>query len=460
MTRIDPKKPSTQGPTVSMDSPLLGTRTRKLVPGRMVVRHGDEVVYDDNPPQSLGLDPRVVETDWYPDPWFTRPLPEGMERTLASAGFGSDERRVAAEGLRIVFPRHVCQEMAAEESRLEIIYGLYEPSVIDIMPLLPLGFDLHACRPDSRHKLLDNLRRPKTFSAAEREVWAWARLVRAGLSPEVEPRGRGEKRPDFAVRGAGEVCFVEVKTNPMPDAEWALDDVRRWVGPDVDTLAHPERFVHVKGTELLGDAFFQPDPAHTVKALRPELRTGLTQIRKAIRAANYAAGEYPGGRYVNATLASEPVDFIGQTALDLWAGFSDNKLVARVLRKVREANSQVPRGQKAVVALDVGGLKNLALLQVELQFEARSRPKDFECISSVVAVAITQTLTKFRVELTLALPTFAPLLTPLQQRVVEALLGRQVDQPPDWPTSEDEGGLPEPIPFGRGAVFTCPLKSA
>jgi hypothetical protein len=73
VTRIDPKKASTQGPTVSMDSPLLGTRTRKLVPGRTVVRHGDEVVYDDNPPQSLGLDPRVVETDCLAVPVLPRP---------------------------------------------------------------------------------------------------------------------------------------------------------------------------------------------------------------------------------------------------------------------------------------------------------------------------------------------------------------------------------------------------
>ena len=66
------------------------------------------------------------------------------------------------------YPHHVCQEMAADESRLEIIYGLYEPFVLSIMPLLPLGLDLHACQPHGHDQLLDKLRRPETFFATER----------------------------------------------------------------------------------------------------------------------------------------------------------------------------------------------------------------------------------------------------------------------------------------------------
>jgi hypothetical protein len=397
----------------------------------------------------------MADTDWFPDPWFTRQLSEGVEQTLAAAGFHSRERRVAADGLRIAYPHHVCQEMAADENRLEIICGLYEPFVLSIMPLLPLGLDLHACQPHGQDRLLNKLRRPETFCATEREVWAWARLVRAGLSPELEPRGRGNSRPDFAVRSGTEVCFLEVKTNPMPDAERALWDLRTRVGPDVDQIAHPEKFLHVMGTELLGDVFFQPKPEEAAKMLLPELRTALFQIRKAIRNANYADGDYPGGRYVKARLASEPKDLLGQTALDLWAGFSDKKLVARVLRKVREANSQIPREHKAVVVVDVGGLKNLALLLEELQFQAKARPKDFECVSTVVTLAMTSTPTKIRDELALALPPFAPVLSDLQRRVVEALLGRPINQPPDWPMNG--GDLTEHSRFGPGTLFTCPL---
>jgi hypothetical protein len=452
---IDSKKLTIPGGTVSMVSPLLGTRTRRLGPGRMVVRQGDEIVCDVEEPQSPGLDPHVVEADWYPDPWFTRPLPEGVEQTLDSAGFGSKERRLAADGLQIAYPHHVCQDMAADESRLEIIYRLYEPFVLSIIPLLPLGLDLHACQPHTHGRLLDKLRHPETFWATEREVWAWARLVRAGLSPEVEPRGRGDSRPDFAIMSGGEVCFLEVKTNPMPDAERALWDLRSRVVADVDQIAHTEKFLHVMGTELLGDVFFQPKPVQAVMALLPELRIGFSQVHKAIRTAGYADGVYDGGRYVKARLASEPKELLGQTALDLWAGFSDKKLVARVLRKVREANSQVPRGQKAVVVVDIGGLKNLALFQDELKFEARARPKDFECVSTVVTVAMTSTPTNIRHELALALPPFEPVLTRLQRRVVEALLGRPTNQPPDWPMSSGESSAPGP--FGRGTLFTCPL---
>jgi hypothetical protein len=142
----------------------------------------------------------------------------------------------------------------------------------------------------------------------------------------------------------------------------------------------------------------------------------------------------------------------------LWAGLPDKKLVARVIRKIREANGQVPRGQKVVVAIDVGGLKNLGLLQKELRFEAKARPKDYECIVSVVVVATIHTQTKFRVELTVVLPPSEPQLTPLQWHVVEALLGRPVNTPPDWPMSAGEPDQPEPSPFGRGTLFTCPLR--
>ena len=241
----------------------------------------------------------------------------------------------------------------------------------------------------------------------------------------------------------------------MPDAERALWDLRGRVGPDVGQIAHPEKFLHVMGTELLGDVFFQPKPAHEASALIPELRAGLSQIHEAVRSAAYADGVYHGGRYVKVKIASEPKDLLGQTALDLWAGFSDKKLVARVLRKVREANNQVPRGQKAVVVVDIGGLKNLVLLQDELKFEARARPMDFECVSTVVTIAMTSTPTNIRHEFTLALPPFEPVLTRLQRRVVEALLGRGVNQAPDWPTIGSEPS--EPSPFGRGAIFTFPL---
>jgi len=375
---MGPKSPGILGVTIK--SPLLGTMERLPTQGRTVIWQGGEIVYDDDPPTSLGLDPRVVERDWYPDPWFTQALAEGAEQLLVASGFDIDARRIAAEGLRVAYPPEICREMGGDERRLEIIYGLYEPMTTGAMHLLSIGIDLHACHPDPRLQVLERLRWPQTFSAAAMEVWGWARLVRAGFLPELEPRGRNEKRPDFLVTGSGDACYIEVKTNPMPDAERLLWKLRDCVSPYIDNLEHPERYVQIKGTEALGEAFLGKDPAEAIDRLIDELKQDLLRIRKAILSEDFAAKDYPGGRYAEATVATEPSDLVGMRAIDLWAGFPDRKLVARVLRKVREANSQVPRGRKSIVVIDVGGLTNLALLQTELLFESKARPEDFDSV--------------------------------------------------------------------------------
>jgi hypothetical protein len=221
---MGPKSPGILGVTIK--SPLLGTMERLPTQGRTVIWQGGEIVYDDDPPMSLGLDPRVVRKDWYPDPWFTQALGEGAEQLLVASGFDIDARRIAAEGLRVAYPLEICREMGSDEHRLEIIYGLYESMATGAMHLLSLGVDLHRCRPDPRLQVLERLRWPETFSSAAMEVWVWARLVHAGFLPELEPRGRNDKRPDFLVTGSGDACYIEVKTNPMPDAEHLLWKLR------------------------------------------------------------------------------------------------------------------------------------------------------------------------------------------------------------------------------------------
>lgn len=130
MTTPDSKRPILDGLFVTMDSPLLGTRTRRLAGGRVVVRHGDTIVSDEELAPTSGIDPSIADSDWGIAPWFAHPLSEEIERTLTSAGFPCDKRQIAVDGLRIAFPHEVCQEMAREEDRLEIIDGLYEHSVI------------------------------------------------------------------------------------------------------------------------------------------------------------------------------------------------------------------------------------------------------------------------------------------------------------------------------------------
>jgi hypothetical protein len=127
-----------------------------------------------------------------------------------------------------------------------------------------------------------------------------------------------------------------------------------------------------------------------------------------------------------------------------------------VIRKVREANSQTPRGQRAIVVVDVGGLKNLDRLQESLRFEAVARPEYFECVVSVIVITTSPEPNRFRNEVTVCIPVRDPALSKLEWQVVEALLGRSPNAAPQIAHRADPDGE---LPFGPGASLLCPLHA-
>lgn len=442
--------------TTKLTSPLLGTMIRNPTATRMCVRQGDRLIADlEVTPPSLGLDPALLREDWTANPWFLQPLPEPMENLLTSSGFGRHGREIAAAALKRLYPHDVCLEMASDEQRLAIVYGLFEPFVMSLLPLLPLGIDLATCQPWEHGRLLTDLRSARAFWGAEREVWAWARLLRGHLSIVVEPDGRGSTKPDFAVTAANECCYVEVKTNPIPDAERILAELRARVSPDAEALGHPDRFVHVRGSESLGDAFFAKEPWVAVLQCVPELRQELEKVATELKAGRHAVGRYRCGRLAEIEV-SDRQDFRGQTAIDLWAGLPIQKLVARVIRKVREANSQTPRNRHAIAVVDVGGLRDLARLQDAVRFEAAARPDQFECVVAVIAIASSPDPTRLRKEVTVCMPVREPALSNLEWQVAEALLGRS---PNESPLVSRMDAASDEMPFGPGVSLLRPFTA-
>lgn len=178
-------------------------------------------------------------------------------------------------------------------------------------------------------------------------------------------------------------------------------------------------------------------------------------------AADLFASEYAVGTYRRGTLAevavSDSEDFRGRTAIDLWAGLPIRKLVARVIRKVREANGQTPRNAHAIAVVDVGGLRDLARLQEAIRFEAVARPDQFECIVAVIALASSPDPTRLRNEVAVCIPVREPALSNLEWKVTEALLGRSPNDPP--PLSRTEPAATE-MPFGPGVSLLYPLTVA
>jgi hypothetical protein len=251
-----------------------------------------------------------------------------------------------------------------------------------------------------------------------------------------------------------ERCYVEVKTNPMADAERILSELKMRVSSEIEALGHPDRFVSVRGTELLGDAFLAKDPWAAALGSIASLRAGLSAAAKAISVADHAPGDYPAGQYAGVHVATGPDELKRMIEVDLWAGLSTEKLVARVLRKVREANSQIPRGKRGVAVVDVGGLRNLALLQETLRFEARARPDHFECVACVVAVVVSSEPTNLRRETTVPMPVREAALSNLEWKAVEALLGRSPNAPPPVVARGTPSGE---SPVRPGATLLCPL---
>jgi hypothetical protein len=112
------------------------------------------------------------------------------------------------------------------------------------------------------------------------------------------------------------------------------------------------------------------------------------------------------------------------------------------------------------VVLDVGGLKDIDVLEDVLSLEGKVKPKDYSAVSCVVVIASSHDERGFHRDVTIPLTPGVPVLHPIEREVVEALLGRSINLPPPGNYSTQRRAAPAEWPFGRGVVFSVPLPAA
>lgn len=437
--------------------PALGIMRRLAIPTAMTIRQGGSRVIDFRPttPHS-GIDPALFARYWGDDPWFLGELPAPMADALLQAGMDRAYLEGASKGLGLAYPPDVCTELSKTDEGRSLIVGLYEPNLTPLVPLLIAGADLQDCRPAPSATVLTNLRSARAFSGARREAWVHARLSNAGLDVSPEPSTDQGKRPDFRVTAGADDCYVEVKTNPLSEAEAVMQRVRQEVAMAVNDCHHPSRFVWVRGTSILGQMFLLPDADAVVTAALPNILHRCDQLLDAVRKASFAVRDY-GGDLLEFRVSDTPESRFGHIAVDLWAGLPMKKFVGRVLRKIREANQQVPRHGRGIVVVDLGNVNRIDVLSEALLFEARAKPSDFDRIECAVAVISSSSPSLVRRQVTVPLPLRLPAtISPFGRRVVEAILGRRIGV---HPTGTPDRSNHSPDEFGADTVFLVPLDA-
>jgi hypothetical protein len=439
---------------------MLGELSGTAVPFYAAIRDGDEIIDEVYVPPQVILDPAMVEPFWADQPWYLSALSPEQEDFLTAAGFDRPARERATAGLVRLFPSEICRDMSKDQDQLSLIAGLHKPWSLDILPLLQLGSDLAVCGAFVPDSLLKRLRQPDFFWSHGREIWTWARLLSASFGAEYEPSGFGNKTPEFRVTRGLNSTFVEVKTNPIAAPEAVFAELRPFLDPHIERLRVDDRLVWLRGTHQLGELFLKPDPRAEMVRAFPELRNGLVEIDRRIRSAQGADGTYSDGKWVDVVVRSDLPQFASQIATDLWSGLPIRKLAQRAIRKVREANQQIPAGQRGIVVLDVGALKDIDVLTDLLSLEGKAKPKDYNAVACVVVIASTHDERGFHRDVTVPLSPGAPILHPIEREVVEALLGRSINLPPSGNFSTQRRGASAEWPFGRGVVFSVPLPAA
>jgi hypothetical protein len=403
----------------------LGTWLWWVRPSLFVVHHGEEVEEVEAIGPTATVDPGpMIDGPWWGDaPWLTSGALSPVQlQYLAEAGYPPPLARVAVQALQRLLPRETCVELAREHETRMFIAPLYQTFVPFVMPLLALGCDLaEADLWDDPH-LLKRLLIPSEQWGAATEVAVGAALKRAGLSVEREPRGRDEKRPEYAVHLDFWRYFIEVKTNPDSLAELRARQLEQGLGWLHGDLAELGRRVVIAGTEklqkLLMDANLAPK-----ESLGSQLRADLRRYLEGVKREGARVGRQAAGEYLNVVIADrEDVDGSIGTTLALLPEVSDEKASYRIIRKIREAANQMPRAGRGIAVVEVGAARNLVALHAALHTAFASTPAAFEPIRALVFYVGEPIITGHRRRRLFGTPAPRVRLDPAEHKLVRALL--------------------------------------
>jgi len=388
-----------------------------------VVRHGEEIEDIEAIGPTATVDPTpMIDGPWWGDsPWFTdAPLSVSQLRYLAAAGFPPARARIAADALRRLLPRTVCLAAAADHSTRMLIAPLYQTFVPYVTPLLALGCDLAEAKPWEDEHLLKRLLIPSEHWGAATEVAVGAALQRSGLNVDREPRGRDNKRPEYVVHLNNWRYFVEVKTNPDSLAETRADELQNglmWLHGD---LAEFGCKVAIRGSNKLHRLLMDP-AAMIPKGLGSDLRADL---RRYLAAAKTSGGPIAGRHAVGDYLTVEVGEDIGSvgTSVSLIPEVTDEKSAYRIIRKIREAATQMPRAGSGMAVVEVGSAHNLAVLHDALCTAFAATPAAFEPIRAVVFHVGVPTESGHRLRRVFGGPAPGRRLDATEQKLLRALL--------------------------------------